>query len=266
MEHHASTLSMLLTELLHLPRHMWAGFGSHPMSVLERFDHLLLTLIAMLIVVGVTTAVRKRLAIIPGPLQSLLESYFELVEGLAKTSISRNPERYVPFIGTLGLLIVTNNFLGMIPFFGTGNANINVTVACAILVFLVYNFEGTRVNGVHYWSHLAGPLNNPFMVFLGVLLIFPLEFLGLFIRIFSHSMRLFLNMALEHIVSAAFFGVVPLLLPVPIMFLGLITVLVQALVFITLAAVYIGGAVIEMHHDHHDEHGHDHGHAPAHAH
>lgn len=265
MEHHASTFSMLLTELLHLPRHLWAGYGSHPMSVLERFDHLLLTLLAALLVIGFTTAVRKRMSLVPGVLQSLFESYFELVEELAKRSIPTHPERYVPFIGTLGLLIVTNNFLGMIPFFGSGNANLNVTIGCAILVFLVYNFEGTRVNGIHYWTHLAGPANNPFMIFLGVFLIFPLEFMGLFIRIISHSMRLFLNMGLEHAVSAAFFAVAPLLVPVPLMFLGFITVLVQALVFITLTAVYIGGAVMEMHHDDHGHEDHGHGHA-AHAH
>jgi F-type H+-transporting ATPase subunit a len=47
------------------------------------------------------------------------------------------------------------------------------------------------------------------------------------------------------------------------MFLGFITVAVQALVFITLTAVYIGQAVQDMHHD---DHGHDHGHGHAHAH
>lgn len=252
MEHHASTFSQLLTDLFGLHRQMWPGFGSHPMSVLERFDHLLLTILAALLVIGVTTAVRRRLAVVPGVFQSFLESYFELVDELAKRSIPRNPETYVPFIGTLGLLIVTNNFLGMIPFFGSGNANLNVTVACAILVFLVYNIEGTRRNGLHYWKHLAGPCNNLFLVFLGIALIFPLEFMGLFIRIVSHSMRLFLNMALEHAVGGAFFAVAPLLIPVPLMFLGFITVLVQALVFITLTAIYIGGAVQEMHHEHDD--------------
>jgi F-type H+-transporting ATPase subunit a len=264
MEHHASAFSTLLTQLLGLSRQLWTGYGSHPMSVLERYDHLLITLLAALVVIGLTMAVKKRLSIIPSPLQSLFESYYELVEGLAKGAIPRDHQRYIPFIGTLGLLILVNNALGMVPFFGTGNSNLNVTVACAILVFLVYNFEGTRVNGIHYWTHLGGPANNLFMIILGVLLIFPLEFLGLFIRIFSHSMRLFLNMALEHIISAAFFSVIPLVLPVPVMFLGFITVLVQALVFITLTAVYIGGAVMEMHHE---DHGHDegHGHA-AHAH
>ncbi len=266
MEHHASFFAQWLTSLLHLHQQVWPGFGSHPMSVLERYDHLLNTVVAALFVIGVTSATRAKLSLIPGGLQQVMEAYFGFIRNLAGSSIPRHSEKYIPFIGTLGLLIFVNNFMGMIPFFGTGNSNWNVTLGCAILVFLVYNFEGTRVNGLAYWKHLAGPCSNPFLVILGIFLIFPLEFLGLFIRIFSHSMRLFLNMALEHTIAAAIFGVVALAVPTVLMFLGFITVAVQALVFITLTAVYIGQAVQDMHHDDHG-HDHDHGHGKAaHAH
>ena len=261
MEHHASAFAQWLTGLLHLPQHAWPGFGSHPMSVLERYDHLLNTVLAALVVLLVTTLTRRKLSLIPGGLQQVMESYFGFIRNLAGSSIPRHAEKYIPFIGTLGLLIFVNNFLGMVPFFGTGNSNWNVTLGCAISVFLVYNFEGTLMNGLAYWKHLAGPCSNPFLIILGVFLIFPLEFLGLFIRIFSHSMRLFLNMALEHTIAAAIFGVVALVVPTVLMFLGFITVAVQALVFITLTAVYIGGAVQDMHHDHDHGHGHDHAHA-----
>ncbi len=76
---------------------------------------------------------------------------------------------------------------------------------------------------------------------------FPLELLGLISRILSHSLRLFGNIAGEHLVAGIFFGIMPLLLPVPLMFLGIFFGMIQAFVFIMLATIYISGAVAHEH-------------------
>jgi len=123
MEHHASAFAQWLTSLLHLAQHPWPGFGTHPMSVLERYDHLLNTVLAAIFVLILTSLTRRKLSLIPGPLQQVMEAYFGFIRNLAGSSIPRHAEKYIPFIGTLGLLIFVNNFMGMIPFFGTGNSN-----------------------------------------------------------------------------------------------------------------------------------------------
>jgi F-type H+-transporting ATPase subunit a len=82
--------------------------------------------------------------------------------------------------------------------------------------------------------------------FLWVLL-WPLEILGLFSRILSHSLRLFGNIAGEHVVSGIFFMLVPLVVPVPMMLMGLFFGLIQTFVFIMLATIYVSGAVAHEH-------------------
>jgi F-type H+-transporting ATPase subunit a len=100
-----------------------------------------------------------------------------------------------------------------------------------------------KAQGVgHYIAHFAGP-----SIFVAPLL-FPLEIMGLFIRIFSHSLRLFVNMGLEHIIGGVFFGIFPLIVPVPMMFMGLLVCCIQCYVFIVLTTVYLGGAVAVAEH------------------
>jgi F-type H+-transporting ATPase subunit a len=92
-----------------------------------------------------------------------------------------------------------------------------------------------------YWMHFLGPVwwLSPLML--------PIELIGLLSRILSHSLRLFGNIAGEHVVAAIFFGMMPLLLPVPMMFLGIFFGMIQAFVFIMLTSIYISGAVSHEH-------------------
>ncbi|HWQ10175.1 MAG TPA: F0F1 ATP synthase subunit A, partial [Holophaga sp.] len=94
---------------------------------------------------------------------------------------------------------------------------------------------------LNYWKHFAGPV-----LFLAPLM-FPLEILGLFSRILSHSLRLFGNIAGEHVVSLIFFGMMPFLLPVPMMLMGLFFGLIQTFVFVMLTVIYLSGAVAHEH-------------------
>jgi F-type H+-transporting ATPase subunit a len=76
---------------------------------------------------------------------------------------------------------------------------------------------------------------------------FPLEILGLLSRILSHSLRLFGNIAGEHVVAGIFFALMPLLLPVPLMVMGLFFGLIQTFVFTMLSVIYLSGAVAHEH-------------------
>ncbi|MBK9796820.1 MAG: F0F1 ATP synthase subunit A [Geothrix sp.] len=243
MEHHASLLAQWLTHVLGLAQHPWPGFAhGASLSVLERYDHLLNAALAALLTMLITTLVRKGLARIPGPLQQIFEGIVGGLKEMINDNIAHHGEKYLPFIGTMALFVFFNNLFGLLPGLSPGTSNWNVTLGAALVVFGYYNFHGMREQGfVKYWAHFAGP------IWWLAPLMFPLEILGLLSRILSHSLRLFGNIAGEHVVAGIFFGLMPILLPVPMMFLGLFFGLIQTFVFTMLATIYLSGAVSHEH-------------------
>jgi len=241
MEHHASYLAYLLTQLLHLPRHAWGSFAhGAPLSLLERYDHLFAAVLALLVTVLLVAFTRRQQ--IPGPFQQSMEFVVSFLRELVADNISHHPEKYVPLIGTLGFFVLLNNLFGLAPGLPSGTGNWNVTLGCALVVFGYYNWHGMKEQGVaKYWAHFAGP------IWWLAPLMFPLEILGLLSRILSHSLRLFGNIAGEHVVAGIFFMLLPIFLPLPIMAMGLFFGLIQTFVFIMLATIYLSGAVSHEH-------------------
>ncbi len=243
MEHHASALSMFLTWLLGLEQTADPNFAhGMALSTLERYDHLFAAVLAALATLLIVWLVRRKLAVIPGPLQQVMEYAITFLREMLSDNIAHHSERYLPLVGTIGLFVLLNNLFGLLPGMPSGTGNWNVTLGCALVVFGYYNFHGMREQGVgRYLGHFAGPV-----WFLWILM-WPLEILGLFSRILSHSLRLFGNIAGEHVVSLIFFGLMPFLLPVPMMLMGLFFGLIQAFVFVMLTVIYISGAVAHEH-------------------
>ena len=234
---------MFLTWLLNLSRHADPHFAfGKPLSILERYDHLVAALLAAVVTLLIVWLVRRKLAVIPGPLQQVMEYAITFLREMLSDNIAHHSERHLPLVGTLGLFILLNNLFGLIPGFPSGTGNWNVTLGCALVVFGYYNFHGMKEHSVgKYLGQFAGPV-----WFLWILM-WPLEVLGLFSRILSHSLRLFGNIAGEHVVAAIFFGLMPFLLPVPMMLMGLFFGLIQAFVFVMLTVIYISGAVAHEH-------------------
>src|SRR5664279_582512 len=243
MEHHASMLAQWLTQILGLSQHAWPGFAhGAALSVLERYDHLLNAALAALLAMVMTTLVRQGLTRIPGPWQQVFEGVVGGLKEMINDNIAHHGERYLPFIGTMALFVFFNNLFGLIPGLSPGTSNWNVTLGAALVVFGYYNFHGMKEQGfLKYWAHFAGP------IWWLAPLMFPLEILGLLSRILSHSLRLFGNIAGEHLVAGIFFGLMPILLPLPMMFLGLFFGLIQTFVFTMLTTIYLSGAVSHEH-------------------
>jgi F-type H+-transporting ATPase subunit a len=247
MEHHASALAVFLTNLLIkfglMGRHSWGSFAhGQALSVLERFDHLLASVLAALVTILVVMLMRRKMSVIPGPLQQIMEFVVTFLREMLSDNIAHHSEKYLPLVGTLGFFILLNNLFGLLPGMPSGTSNWNVTLGCALVVFGYYNFQGMKEQGFFkYWGHFAGP------IWWLAPLMFPLEVLGLLSRILSHSLRLFGNIAGEHVVSLIFFSLAPLLLPVPMMLMGLFFGLIQTFVFLMLSVIYISGAVAHEH-------------------
>jgi F-type H+-transporting ATPase subunit a len=221
------------------------------------------SIFVMLLIVALAFAIRGQLvthdkSVIPDS-KLTLRTFFELLIGtfydmMKEMMGPKRAKQFFPVIGTSACFIFFSNFLGMIPGFNPPTSSWNITLGCAIVVFVLFNFYGLRENGMGYLKHLMGP-----MIWLAPL-IFPLEVLSLCLRPITLSVRLMLNMAVDHLLLSIVLAIFPLFLPIPIMILGTLVAIVQVVVFCLLSSIYISLAT------EHEDHGDGHGHGQAHAH
>ncbi|WP_373544907.1 F0F1 ATP synthase subunit A [Chamaesiphon sp.] len=191
---------------------------------------------------------------IPRGIQNLMEYALEYIRNLSKDQIGEKEYRpWVPFIGTLFLFIFLSNWSGaLLPWklihlpsgeLAAPTNDINTTVALALLTSLAYFYAGFRKRGLGYLAKYIEP--TPILL--------PINILEDFTKPLSLSFRLFGNILADELVVGVLVLLVPFIVPIPVMLLGLFTSAIQALVFATLAAVYIGEA-IEGHGEHEEEH------------
>jgi F-type H+-transporting ATPase subunit a len=187
--------------------------------------------------------VRSRLSMDkPGGLQHLAEMMDEFITKQSESIIGEHSERFTPFLTSLFLFILISNLIGLIPTLESPTSAIEITLGCAVVAFVYYNFQGIRAQGpVGYLKHFMGPV-----LWLAPLL-FPIEILSHLARVMSLSIRLYANMFAGDAVTNAFFTLVPI--GVPAIFLGLhvaVSVL-QAYIFTLLTTIYLQGAVAHEH-------------------
>jgi F-type H+-transporting ATPase subunit a len=184
---------------------------------------------------------------VPAGFQNFMEYALEYVQSIAKDQIGEKHYReWVPFVGSLFLFIFVSNWAGaLVPWkliklpegeLGAPTGDINTTVALALLVSLAYFYGGLKKRGLEF---------SPFLL--------PLWVLEDFTKPLSLSFRLFGNILADELVVGVMVLLVPLFVPLPLMVLGLFTSAIQALIFSTLAASYIGEAM-----EGHGDEGHEH--------
>ena len=237
------------------------GFHLDPAHPIPPF--MVMILIIVLGLTGLCLFVRSRLSVEhPGKLQIVMEDGVQALVGMMEQWIGPKGPRYLPLVGTLFVFILCSNYLGLVPGFMAPTSSINVTLGCALTIWVYYHFHGFKEQGVvNYIKHFALPPGSPVWM---APLMFIIEIISHLSRVMSLSLRLFGNIFGEELVIAILFGLVPFIIPLPMMFLGLITGGLQAFIFVLLSIIYLQGAVAVEHE--HDEHGHDapHGHrAPA---
>ncbi|HEY4119327.1 MAG TPA: F0F1 ATP synthase subunit A [Byssovorax sp.] len=177
-------------------------------------------------------------------LRTFFEAFFGYFYDMVKDVMGpKRAKRYFPLIGASAAFIFFSNLVALIPGFTPPTSNLNVTLGCALMIFVAFNYYGLKENGWGYLKHLAGP--NAILA----PLIFPIEVISTCVRPVTLSIRLMVNMAVDHLVGTIFLGMIAFLVPVPLMFLAIIVILVQTLVFCLLSSIYIGLAT-EHEHEH----------------
>ena len=178
----------------------------------------------------------------------------------------KHARKFVPFVGTLFIFILLNNWLGLIPLLKSPTAYFQTTVGLGLCTFFYVNFHGIKEGGVkHYFWHLCGSPRDVIGWCMSPMM-FVLELLGTFIKPLSLSLRLYGNVFGEDQLLAAFLGLgiilmgtifstaipwVGIPLHTPFLFLATLTGLIQAVVFSLLSAIYI---TLLLPHDDHDDH------------
>lgn len=200
----------------------------------------------MAVIVLLAYLAGRNVSRVPRGVQNVLEFLFEFLEEWLSGFMGsrRLARKYMPLLGTFFLFILFSNYTGLLP--GAGvipwlkppTSKWGTTVGLALIVFLATHIFAIKERGLgNYLHHYTQPM--------AVML--PLNVLEEFIKPFSLSLRLFGNIFAEETLLAVLAFLVPLIIPIPIMALSLLLGGVQAVVFTTLAAIYIGNAVSGHH-------------------
>jgi len=206
-------------------------------------SHLALTVVIVMLVARAAT---RKMALVPTGTQNILEAYLKGVVSIGADSMGeKNARAYMPLIATLGLLIFCANMMGIIPGFESVTANINFTLALAVIVFVYYNYVGIKINGIgKYFGHMMGPV--PALA----PLMFPIELISHISRIVSLSFRLFGGIKGDDMFLMVLLMLVPWIAPLPGFFLLFAFGILQAFIFMILTYVYISGSVMMAEEDH----------------
>jgi F-type H+-transporting ATPase subunit a len=171
-------------------------------------------------------------------LGNLLDWLLEFLFAEMHKVLGRQAFRYFPTIATLGLYILVANLWGLLPGMRAPTSIFSIAFACGVVTFLYYHYHGLRVHGLGHIRHIANPTGD-LQGWLLSPLFFPIEVFSHLSRPFTLGIRLFVNLSSDHTVLASFFGMVPILLPLPFMALGLLVAVVQTMVFLLLSMVYL---------------------------
>jgi F-type H+-transporting ATPase subunit a len=236
-----------------------------------------------LLLAGIATCVSmiwiaRRMQQRPNKVQAAVEALFLLMrDNIAGGGMEeKQAAKWFPFIGALFLFIFFSNLIGYIPLptntehkidilgahipsfsLYAATANLSIPLVLALVVFFSYTYEGVRAKGpIGYLKGLIpGGVTGGMAVF-----IFFLELLSNFMRILSLTIRLFANILAGHLIILFMAGALAVILGVA--WLGWFTIpfgialfafevglvaALQAFIFATLTAIYLGGAVAEDH-------------------
>lgn len=225
---------------------------------------LLMSVVVFLFLVISGFLLKRRLALIPGKIQSIAELVLEGILDLMDSVLGSRAksERYLPLIATIFLFIVFSNWFGLLP--GVGSlilyeehgvapllrspaSDLNFTLALAILAVVIVNLLAMIALGFRVHAKKFFNFSNPINFFLGIL-----ELISEFAKIVSFSFRLFGNVFAGEVLLTIVAFLVPYVIPLPFLFLEVFVGFIQAFVFAMLALVFVAIATTE-HTTGHDE-------------
>ncbi|MGB6111755.1 MAG: F0F1 ATP synthase subunit A [Acidobacteriaceae bacterium] len=237
--------------LAHIMNHLFAGpvtammtwIGHPPLNPAAPITGVFtMEVIAFLILLIFFILVRLTLSVErPSVPQRLAEMVEDFVTNQTEPIIGHKYKVYLPFLAALGLFVLVNNLLGLIPDVETPTSSSVVPLGLALVTFLYYHWQGLKENKAKYVKQFVGPVwwLAPLMI-----LIEPISHLA---RVLSLTVRLFANMFASDLLILISFMLFPIVFPVVFIGLHLGVSLIQAYVFMMLSSIYIGQAIAHEH-------------------
>ena len=222
---------------------------AEPAGSVQPFSDPMDTLISTWVIMGVLVIVALFVRLTlrkknPGRVQQLIEAILDWMGGEVRNIIGRDPAPFLPLIASLFIFILASNMSSFVsplfPGLKPPTSDIRMTAALAGIVFLAVPFYGIMFTGtLNYLKTYVKP----------VFIMLPFNIISDISRTVALAVRLFGNILSGEILMGVILALLPFLLPLPLMFLSLITGAIQAYIFTVLAIVYIGGAVrvVEKH-------------------
>ena len=248
------------------------------------------TWLTIVVLVGISFAATRRMKLVPGKLQTLLEfalgtfllSFCQTVAG------KQNGRKFFPIVATIFLFVIFNGWLSLLPGFGSilieseghevhllrgANTDLNTPLAIALTSFIFVEFFGLQTLGIGYLKKffnfgqmlsglgqlvkgkIGAGLSGFFMGFINFF-IGIIEFLSELVRIVSFTLRLFGNMTAGEILLLMATFLVPFLFALPFYGLELLVGFIQALIFASLTLIFLTVAVTSHEHSEHGEEAH----------
>ncbi len=163
---------------------------------------------AVLVITGILAARNYKNSLIPKGIVNVFEIIIEFVrDEIVKPAIGKGYESFMPYMLTLFFFVLFCNLFGLIPTpnLVVATGNVAVTAALAIISFIVIQYSGIKSHGfIKYFKSLVpGGMPAPILI-----IIVPLEILGLFTKPFALCIRLFANMVAGHIVIFSLLGLI----------------------------------------------------------
>ena len=240
MEHPILFISLILDQLgLPVPH------GPVGNTLLEQLcePYMTYTWLVMAFLIIVPKLTIGRLELVPGSGQNFWEVMIGgMMDFFAENLGKERAKMLFPMMATFFLYIVIANMIGLIPGFMSPTSSLNITLAMTLMTWITHHVLGFRYHGLNYYKHFMGPVPvmAPFM--------FVLEVNSNFARLLSLSMRLFGNILAKEILLAVLFMLAgAFFAPLPILCLGVLVSLIQAVVFVLLSVLYCAGAMEDAH-------------------
>lgn len=223
---------------------------------------LLVTWCTTLVLIGLAFLTTRKVALVPSGLQNLMEFVIETAYGTIEDLAHSKAKNFFPYLMTFFLFIMTANWIGLLPGFGTigfneiehgkevfvpllrsVNADLNTTLALALISVVITHYFSVKYLGI--WGYLKHWFSiNPIFLFVGIL-----EIVSEFTKIISLSFRLFGNIFAGEVVLSTVSNIFAFGAPLPFYMLELIVGFVQAAVFLMLTLTFMVILTNESHTD-----------------
>ncbi len=220
-------------------------------------NSLLTSLVVSILVSIVAIWVGSNLQVIPSKVQVVIEMVIEGFYRLTESASPQHAREFFPLVMTLFIYILFSNWFGLlpginaigfervvdgehvfVPLFRAATADLNTTLALAIVAMVAVQYYGIKHLGVKLHLSKFINLRSPIDFFVGIL-----EFVGEFAKVISFAFRLFGNIFAGEVLLVVITALVPLIAPLPFLGLEIFVGFIQAVVFSVLTLVFISAAM-----------------------